>query len=541
MGLIKNKIKKSSWLKGFAKKSAAVGLAGGIAFSSIFGFAGCDAKKIDAEADLPDNNIVSNEDAVTQESIDELKSMIDSIKGMVQSLGITDTAILTKIGEIEEKINALATDFSNKNAVIDEIVALIGDINEEIIAIKLRLGIIEEDMVSKEVIEEIINRLNVVENNQNSDNKDESNLISREEMDAVDNKIAKINARLAIEKSFDTNYMNVCFGEGHSAASSINGDVVIDRGVNDDYAYYNKDLDMTFASTDGEEFFIAGSKMSFDLAQMLTRQLLDEGFVLNGEYADNAGYAFVNEEGVTIAVNINSGLCTSARLTDNNNEHNDILIETSTYNNFKNKLSRCKHVLKSIGLFESFKKELDNSLDYKYKNVTATNKTADGVQTAICVYSSQFCAQEMIDEISGNKSYAVVKDSKVVNAVFDESNNLVGIDEFDDYSDHYSLDEEIKDMATANMYGADKNTITQDENGTYTIISEDENSNTKVNVTFNEDLSVDLKVYIAYNDEVFDVSYRVEKLTKTQFDETYNRILDIVELAKANQAGVTVE
>lgn len=589
MGLIKNKIKNDNWLKGFAKKTATVGLAGGIAFSSFFGFTGCDAKEVDAEANLPENNIVSNEDATTQESIDELKSMIDSIKGMVESLGITDTAILTKIDEIEAKINALTTNFSNKNAVIDEMATLISDIKEEIIAIKLRLGVVEENMISKEVINEIITRLGAIEEGVVSKevieeiinqlgaieegmisketiteiinrldaiedgviSKEvideiiarldviENNNISREEMNAVDNKIAKINARLAIEKSFDNNYMDVRFGEDYSAVTSINGDVVVDRGVNDDYAYYNKELDMTFASVDEEEFFIAGSNMSFDFAQMLTQQLEDEGFVINKESSSEDIYEFANEEGVTITVNINSGLCTSARLTDNNNEDNNISIETATYNDFKNELSRCKYALKSIGLFESFKKELDNSLDYRYKSVTAINKSGDVAETGTGVFSNHLAAQEMIT-MSKDKVYTVGNGSNITNAVFDESNNLIHIEEFED-STIYTIDEDFKDMATANMYGADKNTITQDENGTFTIISEEENRNTKIDIAFNEDLSVDLKVYMTYNGEVFDVSYHVEKLTKAQFDETYNRILDIVELAKENQAGVTAE
>ncbi len=493
MGLISKKLnkKQNDWLKNFGKKAAGATLAASIGFASIFGLTGC------KNEDNNKNNETDNKVTEMEQDFSALSDIVKNLKTIVDQLGIEDFGISAKITEVEQKIASINAGNGNQDEIISEISSLIADIQDEILALKDRIEDLESDKTTAD----------------------------------LESELAKINARLAVENAANNNYLRANIDLG-TIITSPNGDLVAARGEFDDYAYYNKASGMYFVSNQGEEFFYNENNNNVNISSAMSHYLSDENFTLNKTESNKNLYVFTNNEGATISVAVEHGSMSEFKITD---EDYSMSVEKSTETDYNYLLLVCKSHLKSIGIFDTFKNELDASLDYKYKGVTGVN-TAENVQHATGVMSGVLLACEGYDE-NGHKFYSLQNKSNQYTLEYDKSDNIVMFDKYD--APPSDAIDSLKYSVTSFISNSQKNTISYDEeNDLYTIMTYSENDNMKIEVAFNDDLSLDIKFDDLTNG--INVSYKIEKITKAQFDEVYNKINSIIQAELEKTSGVNV-
>ena len=481
-------------------KSISKKLAGGVltlsmGFASVFGLAGCSVKNVN------DNVVDDNDDKITemQQEYSELKNIVNNLKSLIDQLDVDDDIIRAKIAEIEQKIASIdlavkgnsdkvaATNskIEEINDIIDDINDIVEDVQDEILALKDRVEDLENDKTAEK----------------------------------LENELAKINARLAAENAISNYYFKTDYRNSEIYSySSPKGDVVARNVKTDDYAYYNKSAEMTFMSNNGEEIFLHQTNVG--LSSTLNALLNDEGFEYNKDASTDNNFVFLKENGEKLSVTINKGSMDSFEYVS---ENEVITSKQSSKIEYERLFAQCKVYLKSIGLFEDFTKELEESMNYKYVGADAVYDAPEGQQIAEAVMYKEKAAAEIKN--NDDASYSLMDDENQYFLSLDENGCQK---EFDKYEQGTSnVVQNFKDSTMSEIYCAKDNKISyNEETSTYTIIT---SLNFEINFTFNDDLSVNCIIKdVEHN---ITITYTFKQISKEKFTEVYNRVNDMIQTA----------
>lgn len=446
-------------------------MAGSILFSSMFGAVGC-AKQPD------DNNIVAGDESKQ----DQLQDTVDSLNGIIDELKSENVELNAQLSQAKDKITAIESSQASKDEKIDELNGVIEGLKNDIDSIY-----------------------------ENFDG-------------VVLDQFAKVQAKLAFQKTCDNSYIEVVTNWADFVYNP-NGDMVAERLDAVDYAYYNKSMDVSYVSEDGEEMFEVGNPI--DWSSILIEFLDVEGTTFNKDESTQSLFVFNSAYGEKVTIEINNGRAVGLESVDTSiNESTSMSI--SSQERYEEILVKCKAHLSMIGLYEAFTKQLDDSLSFQYGKVEANTSTIDGVKfNGELAYRGRTYALELKNNTNDKTEYeTVLNGTEYHRVVVDSNGNLVNTDSYDAHT-MMTVSQVCKNMIYENIKTVDADCkISQDDNGTYTIVIDDgDEAGVTFDITFNDDLSVEI-VGTEENGEVY--SYKIEQITKEQFNEIYNRITNIV-------------
>ena len=506
MGLIKNKLNKLKrnklfWER-FGKKATTITVTTSIAFSTLFGLVGCNNNK------TPETDIVTPEvESETQKAeIEALKSAVESLNSIISNMGDENVEIKAQLESIERKMADIENENVNQKDVILELTNMISQLQTEIESFKEDLKELEETKPSTP---------------------------SEDEIEVLTNELAKAKMMIAIFDAFENNYIHVDCDEKIDVERAPNGDYAASRGEYDDYGYYNKADNITFLSNYGEETFTISSDE--DLKDMFISYFEDDSLVFDKTQSENNKYVFVDKEGYSITVNFENNKLKNV-VTEN-----EVKFNISSKENFDALLAEAKEHLKTIGVFDSYKKEVAESLNYKYKSVTGSSNKTDEI------YSGVFSGKLSALQCDANEGvvYLLQTNEEQYGCGLDKEGNLIEGYIWENSNPH-DLTESFKKEVLMPINNEKTYTIEYDaQTNTYILASTSENEsgiNITTEVTFNDDLSVDVKQTWDHNREDVEtevITYKIEKISKEKFNEIYNKIAAIVENTKQQEDGLT--
>ena len=524
MGLVAKKIKQKFqdklWWKGFVKKTGAVTITAAIGVTSLFGFVGCANQKIE-------NVSVKNENIYNNNDTEELQSVVDSLKDIVSQIN-TDNNFENVLTEIDNKLAEIEAGTASKDDIIDDIYGLIAEIKDELKSIDERLDKLEQKEEQSETKEDNSTGENPAEKEEQPEENQKPNE-NDGETGGLKNQLTKLEAKLAVEDAFNNNHMEIRYGKVEIQLSP-DGDVVGKNGQTDDYTYFNSDDGFACISDNGEERFgyINDSEMmeTFDYKGYCSQIIDDENYVLDQEQSSENKFVFKREDGETLIFNFNNESFVEVG-------EDCVLISKSTQEKFEELLKECKSTLKTFGLLGDYTKAVNESLQFEYGEVSATNEENGFVNYGTAVFNGSECASQA--SFGSETGYLVYKTDDVYQCSLDEHGNKISEAYAAEFNGDYAetLKEELI-PADEGFYYA----ISFDEgNGAYIINSyRDEGEHVvKIEVKFNEDLSIDCK--ITYGEILS--TYSIKEISQERYNEVFSRISDICEEAKQQAAGLS--
>ena len=495
MGLIKNKLNKLKrnklfWER-FGSKATTITLTSSIVFSTLFGLVGCNYNK------TPEIDTSQSED---RQEILELKSSVQALKEIATTLGVNNSEFEKEIAELENRITDIEKGEDNSDAVISELRTMVEDLQNDVKVL--------------------------MENNANADSQINEEVVSR---------LAKLQASLAINQTFKTQYMKVQVGD-NELITAPNGDLASFSEDGEYAAHYNKELKTLFELENGQERF--NNLRPEDEDALFNYDELGEGIIGDSQLtfdqaqSDENKFIFKNkeDESTMITITFNYGHVESVVT-------NDMVITNSDQEVYENTLRKVRETLKLIGIYEEFAAELDAALAYKYMGVSAESNKG-GSMNGVC--AGKLLAYE--DKLSdGSFVYTLTSVDGDAHVCRLEGDEVVKEATYSGAA--YNQKEEIKNYFKSITDFSCQNTISYDSaTETYSIKSKSYEKNivtNEIRIKFNEDLSIDFTEWDYDNGEPEIITYKIEKISKQKFNEIYNKIAAIVENAKQQEDGLT--
>lgn len=491
MRLIKKKItkqkeQKSTIIKKVGAKVAGVALASSILFSSMFGLTSCESKmEANKEKVRKENEMMQ-----VQSDLAQLSSLIRDLKVAVATTDANNEDMIGKIEDLEAKVSNLEIDKNFIKETMEEISTLIKTIQEDV----------------------------------------------EEQNSTVENKLAKIEARMAIENCLETYHTKTKIGEYYQAGNWVrtapNGDAIYSFTEKDDYrqlSYYNKDLGLTFSLVNGEEIISTNTTDTDYARDQLVGCLYSEDAVLkeiNNLSSDSKEYVFEDPEGYTIMISTENGVMTNYKVLNPTSKEVSWETQRVEAEDYASELRNCKLYIQSIGIYEDLQRDLEYSLNFKYAKCEASEKDSLAEHIAYCsglksAYKSTWSDESSYEIGDKNGWYAVVFDKygKVTNGYggIEISNSIA------------SFKEEVIRIF---YYSSDGCKIEKDEeSGEYVIQTKlDDGEEFKFEIAIKEDSSVAARVINSEGE----LTLTLTKASKAEFEQFYNQISFVVEKYKAN-------
>lgn len=495
---LKENVKKTDWWKKIARNTVLGATVLTLGFGSAFGFSAYNQLK-NAEPD-------SSQSGDSQEIL-ELKSSVQALKDIATSLGVNNSEFEKEVAEIENRITEIEKGESNSDDVITELRAMVEALQNDVKVL--------------------------MENNANADSEINEEAVSR---------LAKIQAGLAINQTFKTQYMKVQVGN-NELITAPNGNLASFSEDEEYAAYYNKELKTLFELESGKESFYnlrpedEDALFNYDeLGESIVGGSIigskDSQLTFDQAQSDENKFIFKNKESgeTVITVTFNYGHVESVVT-------NNAVITNSDQEVFENTLNKVKATLKSIGIYEEFAAELDAAFAYKYMGISLESNKGDAMK-GVCAgkllaYEDKLTDGSVVYTLTssdGDAHVCQIEGDEVVK----EATYSVAFDNQKETMKNY-----FKTIADFNC----QNTISYDPaTETYSIkfISHEKNIVTnETKIKFNEDLSVDVTEWDYNGGEPEIINYKIEKISKEKFNEIYNKIAAIVENAKRQEEGLT--